>query len=75
MNGKASEVLNFIKQYKRQRGVAPSYREIGQACGLASTSVVGYYLAKLEVHRKIVRLKGVSRGILLQSEAEDRGLV
>ena len=75
MNGKSSEVLNFIKQYKRQRGVAPSYREIGQAVDLASTSNVGYHLNQLEIHNYIVRLKGVSRGILLRSEAKERGLV
>ena len=75
MNGKTLESLNFIKTYKERRGVAPSFREIGQGCGLASTSVVGYHLWRLEAAEKIVRLKGVSRGILLRSEAEERGLV
>lgn len=42
-------VFNFICTYKAAHdGVAPSVREIGEACGLTSTSVVSYYLQVLQ---------------------------
>lgn len=62
---RAEEVLNFIKDYKTQRGIAPTYREIGRACGMTSTAVVKYWLDWLERNDFIERYPGVPRGIVL----------
>ena len=41
-------ILAFIIQYKRANdGIAPTIREIGEACGLASTAAVRYQLVRL----------------------------
>ncbi len=74
MPEKARTILNYITDYKTRRGIAPTYREIGASCGVPSTSLVRYYLDMLEVGGHVVRLKGVSRGILLAEEASARGL-
>jgi hypothetical protein len=45
-----AEVLAFIVAYKQAHdGVAPSLREIGRACGIASTSNVKFILEELEL--------------------------
>jgi repressor LexA len=75
MSDRAAAVLEFLIQYRADRGVAPTYREIAQACGISSTSVVRYYLDYLERHQYIRRLEGVARGIVLvpQSEGDQCG--
>ena len=55
-------VLRFIIRYKMAHdGNSPSIREMGDACGVSSTSVVAYNLEKLERAGKI-EIDG-SRGI------------
>lgn len=52
------KILQFIKSYKRKHdGNSPSTLEIAAATGLTSTSVVMYYLYKLQDLGKI-RLPG-----------------
>ncbi len=58
------EVLKFIKAYLDQHGYPPSIREIGEATGISSTSVVTYYLKQLEEMGLIRRGQNVSRAIL-----------
>lgn len=41
-------VLTFVRNYWQEYGVAPSRREIMDACGLGSTSVANYILRDLE---------------------------
>jgi len=41
-------ILDFVSQFSRERGFAPSLREIGQAVGLANTSAVRGHVAALE---------------------------
>ena len=46
--GMAERVYRFIVAYKRgQDGNSPTIREIGEACGISSTSVVTYWLKRL----------------------------
>lgn len=45
---KASMMLSYMKQYYVEKGFQPSYREIMRATGIKSTSMVVYYLNKLE---------------------------
>lgn len=53
---KSNEVLGFIVNFKKVHdGNSPTYREIMAGCGLASTSLVAYYLDDLEERGKILR--------------------
>jgi len=59
-----------IVAYLRSRQAAdapvlPSYREIMVACGISSTSVVNYHLAKLEQAGMIVRHGNLARSVHL----------
>ena len=42
------ELLEFIQSYTGRNGYPPTYREIGAACGISSTSQVSALLEKLE---------------------------
>jgi SOS-response transcriptional repressor LexA len=58
------DVLKFICRYKRLHdGVAPTYREIMEAVGITSTSVVKYHLSLLEMEGRIVQGDGSARAI------------
>jgi repressor LexA len=65
MTDRVEKVWNFVVEFKTRHGVAPSYREIGEACQINSTSLVSFYLSQLERAGRIKRLAGVSRGILI----------
>lgn len=42
-------IYHFICEYKMKHdGASPTFREIGKACGITSTSVVRYNLSTLE---------------------------
>lgn len=53
-----ARVLRFVRAYVIEHGYAPSYREIGKASGLSSTSTVAYNLNKLAERGLITRLHG-----------------
>lgn len=48
MSVKQQEILDFIVLSKKQRGYAPSMREIGEIVGLASSASVSHQLSQLE---------------------------
>jgi len=56
-------VFNFIQTYIERYGWAPSYREIGQACDIKSTSNVAYWINKLEAAGKIKKRPHSARTI------------
>jgi repressor LexA len=56
-------ILEFIQLWVDQNGYPPTIREIGEAVGINSTSVVNYNLNKLVKEGFITRSKEVSRGI------------
>jgi len=58
-------MLDFIMQYSRDHGYPPSIREIGQAVGISSTSVVNYNLNRLVDEGFLDRHQNVSRGLRL----------
>ncbi|MFN8525516.1 MAG: transcriptional repressor LexA [Chloroflexota bacterium] len=60
-------ILDFVGQYSDEHGYPPSIREIGQAAGISSTSVVDYNLRALERDGYIKRDREVSRGLGLTS--------
>jgi DNA-binding MarR family transcriptional regulator len=45
---KQSQVLDFVTEYIRDNGYAPSYREIGEALGVSSTATVHEHVKNLE---------------------------
>lgn len=56
-------ILDFINQRLERQGYPPSIREIGEATGISSTSVVTYYLKQLEQMGRIQREQRFSRAI------------
>ncbi|MBQ7340720.1 MAG: transcriptional repressor LexA [Oscillospiraceae bacterium] len=45
---KAQLILDFVNDFTRENGFAPSVREIGQAVGLSSTASVSYHLHQMQ---------------------------
>lgn len=61
-----ARILQFLVSYKiANDGNSPNCREIMEACGLSSTSVVNYHLDILERSGSILRTRGMSRHILI----------
>src|SRR5687768_16848103 len=56
-------IIDFLEQYTADHGYPPSIREIGQAAGISSTSVVDYNLGALERDGLIRRDPEISRGV------------
>jgi len=56
-------ILDFIASFQQQHGYPPTIREIGQAVGISSTSVVDYNLKVLERQGRLKRDPEVSRGL------------
>lgn len=59
-------MIEFIRSFAEENQYPPTIREIGEAVGISSTSVVNYNLNKLVEAGLIERNKEVSRGIRLQ---------
>ncbi|MEW6403828.1 MAG: transcriptional repressor LexA [Chloroflexota bacterium] len=59
------KIIDFIQDYQRKSKHPPSIREIGENCGISSTSVVNYYLDQLEREGVIERDRKISRGVRL----------
>lgn len=57
------KILEFIDKYVRERGYPPAIREICEATGISSTSVVTYYLKQL-----------AEKGLLERDEKNSRAL-
>ncbi len=58
------KMFKFIVKYKsKHNGVSPNIREIGNACGISSTSLVNCYLSAMEKDSLIRNPKKVARGI------------
>jgi len=70
LSERAEQILIFIREYRQRRGVSPSYRDIGKACGIPTTSLVSYWLERLESAGKIRRHRGTPRGIYWVEEAD-----
>ncbi len=68
LSERQKNILHFIARFLDQRSFPPTIREIGQAVGISSTSVVKYNLTKLEKEELILRQKEVSRGLSLNWE-------
>lgn len=62
-------ILRYIWQFSQSRGYPPSLREIGDAVGVRSTSVVNYNLERLESKGLLERDRRYSRGLRLSDRA------
>ncbi|MCY3835651.1 MAG: transcriptional repressor LexA [Anaerolineaceae bacterium] len=62
------KMLRFMSGYVNSQGYPPSIREIGDAAGISSTSVVNYNLNKLVQAGFLGRQQRVSRGLRLLKE-------
>ena len=58
-------MLRFIDRYRREHGMSPTVREIGEHLGILSTSHCDYYLRKLEEEGLIERQPKRARTIRL----------
>lgn len=61
-------ILRFMQKYMQQNGYPPTIREIGEATGINSTSVVNYNLNKLVEAGYLERSDRVSRGLRLVAD-------
>jgi len=65
LSDRQRNMLDFIQRYTRDQGYPPSIREIGEAVGISSTSVVNYNLNRLVEEGYLDRHQNVSRGLRL----------
>ncbi|MCK6564172.1 MAG: hypothetical protein L6Q80_05395 [Dehalococcoidia bacterium] len=69
MNATPARVLRFCEEYSERFGYAPTVREIQHGCGLGSTSVVSYHLARLRAAGAIDFVDGAARTIRILAGA------
>jgi repressor LexA len=62
---KQQKIIEFLRRFIREKDYPPSIRDIQEACGISSTSVVDYNLKALERMGYIHRDREVSRAIEL----------
>jgi repressor LexA len=67
-------ILKFMEVYLDNYGFPPTIREIGEATGIRSTSVVNYNLNKLVQSGYLARLNRKSRGIRLTAQAQKQSV-
>ena len=65
LSDKQQKILQFIRDFVREKDYPPSIRDIQTACGISSTSVVDYNLRALERQGLIRRDREISRAIEL----------
>ena len=74
LNERAKEIYAYIQRYRRERGSAPTIREIGLHFKISSTNGVRYYLQLLEKAGYIHRNRKISRGIGPAAVARPQGI-
>lgn len=65
LSNRQGRILLYIYHCQQHCGFTPSIREICNAVGITSTSVVDYNLEKLAERGYLGRMVGISRGIVL----------
>lgn len=63
------QILKVIQEHRDRYGYAPSYRDICEQTEITSTSMVNYYLEKLEEEELIEREENISRSLKLTDKA------
>ena len=72
-SSRMTTVLGFVFQYWEANHFSPTIREIASYFGLKSTSLVSYYLGRLEKQGYIRREKRKARGIVLLDPRRKQG--
>lgn len=67
------DLLDAMQSHQAENHYPPTLRELGQATGIRSTSVVNYNLKLLENWGYIRREPGISRGLILYPPANQIG--
>jgi repressor LexA len=57
------EILDHIVEYVREKGFAPSYRELGEQLGIASTATVHEHIKNLEAKGYLSGIDGSARSM------------
>lgn len=70
LSDRQSRMVEFIHSFSQDNGYPPSIREIGEAVGISSTSVVNYNLNRLVDEGYLDRDQNVSRGIRLKDKLD-----
>lgn len=65
LNARQQAMYHFLQGYLRAHGIPPTIREIGDALGIKTTSLVHYYLRQLEQKGLIQLVAHAARGIRL----------
>src|SRR5215212_4319493 len=66
------DILNFIRDFQKERGVAPTHREICDHFGFSSYGTVYKHLSLLEKKGLIRRDWNQKRGVELVEQREDK---
>lgn len=70
LSERQKRILEYIEEFTLRKGYPPAIRQIGDAVGISSTSVVNYHLNILEEAGYIIRDRTISRGIRLVSSEQ-----
>jgi repressor LexA len=73
LSEKQKNILKFMDNYIDLHGFPPTIREIGNAIGIQSTSVVNYNLNKLVTAGYLLREAQAARGLKLTAKANGNG--
>jgi repressor LexA len=65
LTNRQQQILDFIREHQRVRGVTPSTREIQEHLGLASQTTVVDHLKALENKGVLKKLSNTARGLVL----------
>jgi repressor LexA len=57
------KVLAFIDAYIKEHGYSPSFREIGEALGISSTSHVSYWVTRLVLEGRLTKEPNIARSV------------
>ena len=68
---RAEQILEFLRSYIRDEGIAPSVREICDSLKISSTSTVHRYLHRLAEEGRIVLHEGKNRAIIVTEDSEE----
>jgi repressor LexA len=69
------KIINFIRVFRQKNGYSPTVREIGQNCGIKSSSVVQYHLNHLEKAGLVTKGREKFRSLSLTGEEREAATV
>jgi repressor LexA len=70
LSSRQRRILMVIRDFTAEYGYPPTIRQIGEAVGISSTSVVSYNLSVLQRKGYLTRDRDVSRGLRLVEDRE-----